>query len=227
MGRKFVPCGTWLLMSLALLVLEPRAVVSAPSASPLTSPCQLPGVTQTARCGELTVLENPERPDSRRLATAFAVIPASSGKALPDPIVLLMGGPGEKAIESASLYVGKLRSVLSDRDFLLVDQRGAGRSAPLQCHLFSPADPAASVRDFFPPEAVSNCVRELQKTADLTRYTFPYFASDLEQVRRALGYERLNLFAGSFGTRAAQAYIRQYPQSVRTAYLGSPVPIAG
>jgi pimeloyl-ACP methyl ester carboxylesterase len=173
------------------------------------------------------VLENPERPDSRRLVTHFAVIPASSGKALPDPIVLLMGGPGEKAIESASLYVGKLASLLSDRDFLLVDQRGTGQSAPLQCHLFSPADPAASVRDFFPPEAVSKCVRELQKTADLTRYTFPYFASDLEQARRALGYGRLNLFGGSFGTRSAQAYIRQYPQSVRTAYLGSPVPIDG
>jgi len=225
MGFKSVTCSTSVLASLALLVLEPGAAVSATSAGVTMSPCQLPGVSQAARCGGLTVLENPERPDSRRLAIRFAVIPASSGKALPDPIVLLMGGPGEKAIESASLYVEKLGSLLSDRDFLLVDQRGTGQSAPLQCHLFSPADPAAGVRDFFPPKAVSACVRELQKTADLTRYTFPYFASDLEQVRRALGYGRLNLFGGSYGTRAAQAYIRQYPQSVRTAYLGSPVPI--
>jgi pimeloyl-ACP methyl ester carboxylesterase len=170
------------------------------------------------------VLENPERADARRLSIHFAVIPAASGKALPDPIVVLMGGPGEKAIESASMYVGKLKSLLSDRDLLLVDQRGTGQSAPLECHLFSPADPAASVRDFFPPAAVSGCVRELKKTADLARYTFPYFASDLEQLRRALAYGRLNLFGGSYGTRAAQAYLRQYPKSVRTAYLGSPVP---
>jgi pimeloyl-ACP methyl ester carboxylesterase len=171
------------------------------------------------------VLENPERADGRRLAIHFVVVPAASGKALPDPIVVLMGGPGEKAIESASMYVGKVGALLSDRDLLLVDQRGTGQSAPLECHLFSPVNPAASVRDLFPLAAVSGCVRELEKMADLTRYTYPYFASDLEQVRRALGYGRLNLFAGSYGTRAAQAYLRQYPQSVRTAYLGSPVPI--
>jgi pimeloyl-ACP methyl ester carboxylesterase len=173
----------------------------------------------------LSVLENPARADGRRLAIHFVVIPASSGKALPDPIAVLMGGPGEGAIESASLYVGELGSLLSDRDLLLVDQRGAGQSAALECHLYSPADPGASVRDYFPPKAVSGCVRKLEKIADLTRYTFRYFASDLEQARRALGYGRLNLFAGSYGTRAAQTYLRQYPQSVRTAYLGSSVPI--
>jgi pimeloyl-ACP methyl ester carboxylesterase len=59
----------------------------------------------------------------------------------------------------------------------------------------------------------------------LTQYTYVHFASDLEHVRRALGYGRLNLFAGSYGTRAAQVYLRAYPQSVRTAYLGSVVPI--
>jgi pimeloyl-ACP methyl ester carboxylesterase len=225
MKRKFVLRSVWLPMLLALLGVESNATVAATSPEVPASPCLLPGVTQSARCGALSVLENPERADSRRLAIRYAVIPASSGKALPDPIVVLMGGPGEKAIESASMYVGKLGSLLSDRDLLLVDQRGTGQSAPLECHLFSPADPAASVRDFFPPAAVARCARELEQTADLTRYTFPYFASDLEQVRRALGYGRLNLFAGSYGTRAAQAYLRQYPQSVRTAYLGSPVPI--
>jgi pimeloyl-ACP methyl ester carboxylesterase len=212
-------------MLLTKLGLEASGAVAAPSLGLPTSPCSLADVNQPARCGALTVPENPERADSRRLAIHFAVIPASSGKALPDPIVVLMGGPGEEAIASASTYVGKLSGLLQDRDLLLVDQRGTGQSAPLDCHLFSTADPAASVRDFFPPAAVSTCVRELEKTADLTRYTFTYFAGDLEQVRRALGYGRLNLFAGSYGTRAAQAYLRQYPQSVRSAYLGSPVPI--
>jgi pimeloyl-ACP methyl ester carboxylesterase len=223
--RKFASRSASLLTLLALLGLEDSAAVPATSLGLPTRACALPGVTQPARCGALSVLENPERADSRRLSIHFAVIPAASGKALTDPIVVLMGGPGEKAIESASMYVGKLGSLLSDRDLLLVDQRGTGQSAPLECHLFSPADPAATLRDSFPPAAVSRCVRQLEKTADLTRYTFPYFANDLEQVRRALRYGRLNLFAGSYGTRAAQAYLRQYPQSVRTAYFGSPVPI--
>ena len=225
MRRECASCSASLLTLLALLGLEAGAAVPASSTVLPTSPCRLPGVTQPARCGALSVLENSEHADGRRLAIHFAVIPASSGKALPDPIVVLMGGPGEKAIESASVYVSKFGSMLSGRDLLLVDQRGTGQSAPLECHLFSQADPAASVRDFFPSAAVSKCVRELAETADLTRYTFPYFASDLEQVRRMLRYGSLNLFAGSYGTRAAQAYLRQYPRSVRTAYLGSPVPI--
>jgi pimeloyl-ACP methyl ester carboxylesterase len=212
--------------SVALLGPEAGAAAFAAAPELPTSPCQLEGVARPARCGMLTVLENPKRPDGRRLAIHFAVIPASSsGRVLLDPIVVLTGGPGEKAIESASVYVGRLASLLSDRDLLLVDQRGTGQSAPLECHLYSSADPAASVRDFFPPAAVARCARELEKIADLIRYTSPHFASDLEQVRRALGYGRLNLFAGSYGTRAAQAYLRQYPRSVRTAYLGSSVPI--
>lgn len=112
-----------------------------------------------------------------------------------------------------------------DRDLLLVDQRGTGRSAALQCDLFSPEAAADSLRDVFPLATVKKCERRLEAAADLTRYSYPYFASDLERVRRALGYGPLNLFAGSYGTRAAQVYLRDYPQSVRTAYLGSVVPI--
>jgi pimeloyl-ACP methyl ester carboxylesterase len=65
----------------------------------------------------------------------------------------------------------------------------------------------------------------LQRRADLTQYTYAHFAADLEHARRTLGYGALNLFAGSYGTRAAQVFVRRYPRSVRTIYLGSAVPI--
>ena len=61
--------------------------------------------------------------------------------------------------------------------------------------------------------------------ADVTQYWYRRFADDLEKVRRTLGYGELNLFAGSYGTRAAQAFVRTYLTSVRTIYLGSVVPI--
>ncbi|HEX3913337.1 MAG TPA: alpha/beta fold hydrolase [Steroidobacteraceae bacterium] len=155
----------------------------------------------------------------------LAVVLAASGKALSDPIVVLMGGPGEDAISAAAIYAAQFEPLLEDRDLLLVDQRGTGQSAPLNCKLFSPGLAAENLRNFFPPAAVESCRRRLQAVADLTRYTYPYFANDLEQVRRALGYGAVNLFAGSYGTRAAQVYMRAYPHSVRTAYLGSVVPI--
>lgn len=189
------------------------------------SPCTLPGVTQPARCGVLSVPENPARPGGRQLPIHVAVVPASGGTALPDPIVPLMGGPGEDAISAAELYAGQFAALRTDRDLLLVDQRGTGLSAALNCNLYSARDAAVYLREVFPHAAVARCEHKLAAQADLTQYGYLRAASDLEQVRRALGYGPLNLFAGSYGTRAAAVYMRAYPESVRTAYLGSVVPI--
>ncbi len=187
--------------------------------------CTLPDLGAAARCGMLDVPENPDRPEGRWLPIHIAVLPALSGKALPDPIAILMGGPGEEAIGAAGDYAGQFAALRQDRDLLFVDQRGAGQSAPLHCDLFDPSDAAISLRDLFPPAAVAACEQRSAQAADLTRYDYPSFARDLDQVRRALGYGKLNLFAGSYGTRAAQVYLRAYPDSVRTAYLGSVVPL--
>jgi pimeloyl-ACP methyl ester carboxylesterase len=83
----------------------------------------------------------------------------------------------------------------------------------------------ARIRGLFPPDRVRRCASALSQYADLTQYTYLHFARDLEQVRRALGYGPLNLSAGSYGTRAAQVFLRTYPASVRTVYFGSVVPI--
>ena len=196
---------------------QPGAIVLAP--------CRIPDFKGDARCGVLDVPENPNKPEGRRLSIAVAVIPAVTQPALADPIVVLMGGPGEDAITAAGLLAEQFAELRQNRDLLLVDQRGTGQSGALPCDLYSAEDPAASLRDVFPPAAVKRCVRRLRAHADLTQYTYDHFASDLEQVRRALGYGALNLSAGSYGTRAAQVYVRTYPQSVRTLYLGSVVPL--
>jgi len=214
--------GTALLVSVALSASGTRA--AAGTGLP-TFPCALAGVAEPARCGALEVPENLRRPNGRRLPIHVAVIPATSGKALADPIVLLMGGPGEDAISSAADYAAQFAQLRKDRDILLVDQRGTGKSAALHCELFSPESAADNLRSVFPPATVDKCKHRLEATADLTQYGYRYFANDLEQVRRALGYGPLNLFAGSYGTRAAQVYLRDYPRSVRTVYLGSVVPI--
>jgi pimeloyl-ACP methyl ester carboxylesterase len=204
---------------------DPRGPVTEPSGAVELSPCDIPAVGRPARCGVLDVPENPDRPGGRRLSISVVVIAANAGPALPDPIVLLRGGPGEDAISAAALFIDLLAPLLERRDLLLVDQRGTGRSGALGCELYSADDPAASLRDLFPPAAVRRCERQLRARADLTQYTYAHFASDLEHVRHALGYGPLNLFAGSYGTRAAQVYIRTHPHSVRTVFLWSVVPI--
>lgn len=209
----------------AAVTADPQRPAKGPSGANVLSPCNVPGVAQPARCGVLDVPENPDRSGGRRLPISVVVIPATVGPALPDPIVVLMGGPGEDAISAAALFADQFAPLRHDHDLLLVDQRGTGRSGALRCDLYSPEEPGASLRDFFPLAAVKRCERRLRTRADLTQYTYAHFANDLEHVRRALGYGPLNLFAGSYGTRAAQVYLRAYPQSVRTVYLGSVVPI--
>jgi pimeloyl-ACP methyl ester carboxylesterase len=199
---------------------------AAPAAAALSlTACNIPDLSQSARCGALDVPENPRQPNRRHLSINVAVVPALAPQALPDPIVVLMGGPGEEAIGSAAYYAKQFAPLLGERDLLLVDQRGTGRSGRLHCDLYSPTDPAASLRDVFPVATVESCARQLSRHADLTQYTYMHFASDLEQIRLALGYGPLNLFAGSYGTRAAQVFIRAHPNSVRTVYLSSVVPI--
>lgn len=209
----------------SMLCMALANAAAEPSRSVTLSPCQLPDVTRPARCGTFEVPENPDRPNGRRLGISIVVVPASGGTALSDPIVPLMGGPAEEARSVAAIFARNFASLLNDRDLVLIDQRGTGRSAPLRCDLSAADDPAANLREFMPLAAIERCREQLSTRADLTQYTYPHFAKDLEQIRRALGYGKLNLFAGSYGTRAAQVYVRAYPQSVRTVYMGSIVPL--
>lgn len=188
-------------------------------------PCSVPGVKRSARCGSIDVLENPDRPGSGKLQIHVVVIPAANGNPLPDPMVPLLGGPGESAIDAVEWSMQRLGPMLKNRDLLLVDERGTGRSGALQCHFFSSDDPAESLQNLFPPVRVERCAKDLATHADLTQYSYRRFADDLEKVRQTLGYGPLNLFAGSYGTRAAQVFVRSYPSSVRTIYMGSVDPI--
>jgi len=189
------------------------------------SPCNIPDVDRPARCGVFEVPENRDRPDGRKLKIHVAVLPASSGHSRPDPIVALLGGPGEEAIFVGSYFVKHLGPLLEERDLLLVDERGTGKSNGQKCDLYSNLDPAVLLRDTFPAESVRECAKRVSQQADLTQYTYAHSAADLEHIRRSLGYGPMNLSAGSYGTRAAQVFIRMYPDSVRTVFFHSVVPI--
>ena len=213
--------GTFRILLLAI-ALQGAGIAQA---TDTLSPCKLPGVTRAAKCGSVEVPENWEKPAGRQLSIAVAVIPAEAAGSHNDPLVPLMGGPGEATISGAADYLEPWGPMLHDRDLLLVDQRGTGKSGALTCPLFDPENQSASLRDLLPVAPIARCTKELSSRADLTQYTYTNFARDLEHVRRTLGYGQLNLHAGSYGTRGAQFYLRAYPQSVRTVYLGSVVPL--
>lgn len=218
MAKRYIASGLQLLLSWTAI-----SSLSFVHADVLSS-CQLPDVAGPARCGVVEVPENPAKPEGRKLGIEVAVLPATEGRAAPDPILILMGGPGEDAIREAGYYAEALSSLRRDRDVLLIDQRGTGKSHRLTCDIYEGVEPAELFRDIF-PQSVERCARELSKKADLTQYSYAHFARDLEHIRKVLGYGPLNLSAGSYGTRAAQAFIRTYPDSVRTVLFHSVVPI--
>jgi pimeloyl-ACP methyl ester carboxylesterase len=192
--------------------------------SPLLSPCHLPDVPAESRCGTIDVPENPAQPDGREIPIHVAVLPARHPPARRDPVLLFSGGPGEGAVALAA-DTGGASALFDDRDVLMIDQRGTGDSARLSCPMFLADDPSASLADLFPLAAIDRCLPALKAKADLTQYSYLRFADDVEHVRLALGYGPVNLIGLSYGTRASQIYLRAYPKSVRTAYLGSVVPV--
>jgi pimeloyl-ACP methyl ester carboxylesterase len=183
------------------------------------APCVVDGLSEEAQCGVLEVAENPSDPAGRRLPIHIAVLPARAAQAAPDPLVVLAGGPGQGARSYAGLFSSVFRSMRRQRDLVFVDLRGTGDSAPLKCpdaggepllwHLAS-ADTEA-------------CLRSLD--ADVRFYAHEHALNDLEAVRAGLGYDRINLWGGSYGTRAALLYALAHPDRVRTVTLDGAVPL--
>jgi pimeloyl-ACP methyl ester carboxylesterase len=179
--------------------------------------CTVSGVN--ARCGKVEVFENREARTGRKIALNVVVLPATGPEPAPDPLVYISGGPGSAATEEASDLAEAFAAVRQRRDLLFVDQRGTGQSNPLNCELFNPADLQSYLGYFFPLEDVRKCRQDLEQRADLTLYTTSIAADDLDDVRAALGYEKLNLMGASYGTRAAMEYLRRHPDHVRTVTL--------
>ncbi len=174
-----------------------------------------------ARCGRFTVPEDPDAPDGRKIELQVAVVPALNRRAQPDPLFVLAGGPGQAATDFYAAYSSAFASIGRDRDIVLVDQRGTGRSAPLNCEY--PEDPEVSGVDAEQLKATTRaCLLEL--TGDPRFYTTSVAVRDLEAVRVALGAARINLYGVSYGTRVAQHYLRRFPTSVRTLILDGAVP---
>jgi pimeloyl-ACP methyl ester carboxylesterase len=184
--------------------------------------CRLPRLATAARCGTVDVAEDRAKPGGRRLSIFVAVLPANTLTPHPDPLLILAGGPGQAASALAP-FASRLVEVRRTRDVILVDQRGTGRSSPLDCAAFQPD--AEDALDVDPLPKARECIVELAgRGVDLAQYTTAAWIADLEAVREALGVARWNLWGGSYGTRVALEYVRQYPQRVRSAVLDGVAP---
>lgn len=189
--------------------------------------CKVPGSRETLRCATHAVWEDRVAGKGRRIGLNIVILPALGPARAPDPVFLLGGGPGEGIADEAADQVPFVAALRRRRDVVLVDQRGTGRSNPLQCEIYGPGDgdPSRLAGEMFPDEVVRRCRERLEKVADLTLYTTPIAMDDLDEVRAWLGYEKVDLYGGSYGTRAAQVYMKRHGERVRAAVLVGVAPI--
>jgi pimeloyl-ACP methyl ester carboxylesterase len=196
-----------------LTLLGLAAIAASADASPrfVPKPCGAPVVPRSV-CGTVEVPENRADPAGRRIALSVIVLKPADPPRLP-PLFDINGGPGLPASIGLGFYAGS--AVAKGRDVVLVDQRGTGLSNPLLC----PGVEAGPTVPMMPLDAVRACRSSLAKKADLRRYGTSDAVRDLDDVRRALGYEKIDLFGLSYGTTVALRYMRRYPHTVRAAVL--------
>ena len=165
--------------------------------------------------------------ENQTISIHFAIIPAIKPLYPTEAVLAFAGGPGQSAFDAAAVFAQALRYARENRDILLVDQRGTGKSGLLQCDgmdlvsQFAFDESTADIVALAKTDTLA-CKEKLQ--VDLNHYTTVAAASDFEAVRQALGYQKLHLYGGSYGTRMAQEYMRQYPAAVVTATLDGVVP---
>ena len=209
---------------LPLLVILVFSFAAHSAAQPMKlSPCEVPGISRDAKlkvlCGGLDVFEDRAKRSGRKITIAVQVYPATGATKQPDPVFYIPGGPGSSAIEDAPYIAEDFKKVRETRDLVFVDQRGTGASNGLECELFDGKDLTSYLGHWNPPERVRECRKQLEQKADLRLYVTTLAMDDLDDVRAALGYEKINLFGGSYGTRAALTYIRRHGSNVRSAVL--------
>jgi pimeloyl-ACP methyl ester carboxylesterase len=185
-------------------------------------PCASADGPTDAYCGTITVFEDRTAKTGRQINLWVVVLPAVRPIA-GNPLVFLAGGPGQGAAQLARQIRGAFRTVQRTRDIVLVDQRGTGKSNPLNCR-----SDANSLREMTEPsesglERLKRCLAGYD--ADVRLYTTNIAMDDLDEVRAQLGYDRINLYGGSYGTRAALVYLRRHGAHVRTMILDGVAPM--
>ena len=177
-----------------------------------------------ARCGSLSVPENPALPNGRHIHVRVVVVPAYGTHTASDPLFYFAGGPGGAASDSVQ-WAAKTFHVFNElHDLVFIDQRGTGGSNAMNCPaLMNIAEggygtvPSAAAE----ASAARACLALTARSGDPTMYTTPLFTDDVDQVRAALGYASIDIYGGSYGVSSGLTYIQRHGEHVRAALFDS------
>ena len=188
--------------------------------------------------GTLYVPENRADPKSRIIGVGFARFRALQPSSAP-PTFHLPGGPGDSYLRGLKQDNRQLARWLKHinlyrgvADMVMVDQRGnseRGEILKMKARtpdqpLDQPASIARATAAFV--EGARATVAEYEKRGiDLRGYTVRECADDVNNLRRALGYDRITLVGTSFGSQWSFAVMRRHPDVVARALLSGVEPL--
>lgn len=173
-----------------------------------------------ADCGTLIVPENRADPDTRLIALPVMRLKAASDTPA-EPVFWVAGGPGSENITSYSLD-----GLTKKHDFVMVGYRGIEGQVVLECPEVSQAISKA-LGTVLSPESLAGytagaaqCAERLESEGiDLAGYTITETIEDMEAARKAFGYDKINLYGDSYGTRVQQVYMWRYPESLKRVIM--------
>ena len=203
----------------AAKLIEAPALQATPNAAPITV-----GSLQLSRCGpawcwHLTRPFDPAGEVPGTIAIAFEFYPQTdAGRVNAGAIVAVEGGPGYPSTGTRSSYLALFAALRADRHLLLVDNRGTGGSAAVNC-------PAVQHDALYRGASVAACGAALGASAAL--YGSALAADDLDAVLDAPGITRVDLYGDSYGTFFAQAFAGRHPAKLRSVVLDAAYAVVG
>lgn len=207
------------------------------------------GKVFTANIGYIAVPESRSISNGNTIKIAFMQIKSPAASNTP-PVFHFHGGPDDRGYLSYKVPVELMnnldsaedvtidfrgpsrnyREYLDYTDVIIMDDRGMGHSRPrLTCSenphpadfLIEPKTQAENIN-----KALSACFNEYKnKGVQLSAYNLSSIAADFNDLRSALGYQKVTLQGSSFGSQTAFTVIQQYPQHVARAYLAGLEPL--
>ncbi|MFH0993936.1 MAG: alpha/beta hydrolase [Pseudomonadota bacterium] len=192
----------------------------------------------TTQCGYLTVLEDRGKPDGRTIQIYVGIFKNLKGPMGTEPLFYLMGGPGASTADAFNIFEDTssgnyIRQDFGDnRDIVVIDQRGTNNSQPAlycseelgplrsQVYGISFREAAAlRIQAFLP------CYNRFKNQGiDLSAYNTLENATDIKELAAVLGYNKINLYSASYGTRLGMQMMKDYPEVIKSVVLDSILP---
>ncbi len=221
----------YILSALVLILTAQRSVAQNQKYTPKIEPCACvfkADSNHKEHCAYLVVPENRSKPNGKTIKLPFIIVESNNPNKHKDPVLYTAGGPGASSLHGvASVY---RRQFLKERDYIAFEQRGTWFALPtLSCNGMAEAVKEAYRKDLpldnMVVAAAKKCRQELIASGvDLDAYNTIENAADIEDLRRALHIDSINLVGISYSGGLMLTVMRNFPQHIRSVVLDSPLP---